>query len=84
MLRHRNAPFVAASAWYAAFIASGAGRVDGEVAFPLFDDAMISMTYARNLANGDGLVWNAGVVAEPFRADTAAGQEIVARLATLR
>jgi hypothetical protein len=26
----------------------------------LFDDPMISMTYARNLARGDGLVWNAG------------------------
>ena len=51
---------MAASVWYAAFIASGAGRVDGKVAFPLFDDAMISMTYARNLADGNGLVWNAG------------------------
>src|SRR5678816_2906350 len=28
--------------------------------FTLFDDAMVSMTYARNLAAGDGLVWNAG------------------------
>ena len=28
--------------------------------FVLFDDAMISMRYARNLANGDGLVWNPG------------------------
>ena len=28
--------------------------------FTLFDDAMISMQYAKNLANGDGLVWNAG------------------------
>jgi hypothetical protein len=25
--------------------------------YVLFDDAMISMTYARNFANGDGLVW---------------------------
>lgn len=30
--------------------------------FSLFDDAMISMTYARNLAEGHGLRWN---VAEP-------------------
>jgi len=28
--------------------------------FTLFDDAMISMQYAKNLANGDGLVWNPG------------------------
>jgi len=28
--------------------------------FCLLDDAMISMTYARNLAAGCGLVWNAG------------------------
>jgi hypothetical protein len=28
--------------------------------FSLFDDAMISMRYARNLAHGYGLVWNPG------------------------
>ncbi|HEX3050748.1 MAG TPA: glycosyltransferase family 39 protein [Aggregatilineaceae bacterium] len=28
--------------------------------FVLFDDAMVSMRFARNLANGDGLVWNPG------------------------
>jgi arabinofuranosyltransferase len=28
--------------------------------FSLFDDAMISMRYAKNLANGYGLVWNPG------------------------
>jgi len=28
--------------------------------FVLFDDAMISMRYARNLAHGEGLVWNPG------------------------
>ena len=32
----------------------------GERYFVLFDDAMISMRYARNLANGAGLVWNPG------------------------
>lgn len=36
------------------FIASG------ERYFVLFDDAMISMRYARNLAHGYGLVWNPG------------------------
>ena len=34
--------------------------VDGERYFSLFDDAMISMRYARNLAQGLGLVWNPG------------------------
>src|ERR1700751_2879355 len=34
--------------------------IDGQRYFSLFDDAMISMEYARNLANGYGLVWNAG------------------------
>lgn len=32
----------------------------GERYFCLFDDAMISMRYARNLAHGYGLVWNPG------------------------
>jgi hypothetical protein len=32
----------------------------GERYFVLFDDAMISMRYARNLAAGHGLVWNPG------------------------
>ena len=31
--------------------------------FVLFDDAMISMRYAKNLADGYGLVWNPGEVA---------------------
>jgi hypothetical protein len=34
---------------------AGAQRV-----YCLWDDGMISMTYARNLAQGHGLVWNAG------------------------
>jgi hypothetical protein len=34
--------------------------ISGERYFVLFDDAMISMRYARNLANGYGLVWNPG------------------------
>ncbi len=34
--------------------------VNGERYFVLFDDAMISMRYAKNLANGYGLVWNPG------------------------
>ena len=34
--------------------------VGGERYFSLFDDAMVSMRYARNLADGYGLVWNPG------------------------
>jgi len=33
---------------------------NGERYFVLFDDAMISMTFAKNLAEGYGLVWNPG------------------------
>jgi hypothetical protein len=41
------------------FIARTGFEVDGVTHFSLFDDAMISMRYARNLADGNGLVWNA-------------------------
>ena len=34
--------------------------VSGERYFVLFDDAMISMRYAKNFAAGHGLVWNPG------------------------
>jgi hypothetical protein len=34
--------------------------IGGDRFFTLFDDAMISMRYAENLANGYGLVWNPG------------------------
>ncbi len=44
----------------AAFIYHTSFRVGGERYFCLFDDAMISMRYARNLAEGHGLVWNPG------------------------
>lgn len=48
---------VALSVW---MIWRSAFRVGDHVTFNLFDDAMISMRYAHNLAGGDGLVWNAG------------------------
>ncbi len=34
--------------------------LNGERYFSLFDDAMVAMRYARNLADGYGLVWNPG------------------------
>lgn len=34
--------------------------IDGQRYYALFDDAMISMQYARNFAEGHGLAWNAG------------------------
>lgn len=48
------------AAYAAAFIYRTSFVIDGERYFALFDDAMISMQYARNLANGDGLVYVAG------------------------
>ena len=44
----------------ASFIMSTRFDVHGRTYFTLFDDAMVSMTYARNLAEGAGLVWNPG------------------------
>lgn len=42
------------------FICRTSFVVNGVRYFCLLDDAMISMTYARNLAAGRGLVWNIG------------------------
>lgn len=49
-----------ALAFYALFIARTSFTVSGTRYFVLFEDAMISMRYARNLAEGAGLTWNAG------------------------
>jgi hypothetical protein len=49
-----------ACVYYAAFILRTSFVLDGVRHFCLFDDAMISMRYARNLAHGYGLVWNPG------------------------
>ena len=56
------APVLAAVALAAVFLAQSAFTVNGEVFFSLFDDAMISMRYSRNLVDGYGLVWNPGEV----------------------
>src|SRR4029079_4952501 len=47
-------------AWAAMFIAHSAVETTSGRYFCLFDDAMVSLRYAWNLAHGDGLVWNPG------------------------
>lgn len=42
------------------FILRTSFNIDGEQFFCLYDDAMISMRYAKNFASGHGLVWNPG------------------------
>src|SRR5580765_6481303 len=46
--------------WAARFIARSAIETSHGRYFCLFDDAMVSLRYAWNLAHGDGLVWNPG------------------------
>ena len=48
-------------AWSAEFIRRTSFiAIDGVQRYCLFDDAMISMRYGRNLIEGNGLVWNPG------------------------
>lgn len=49
--------------WSVAYIFRTSFVLDGQRVFTLWDDAMISMTYAKNLANGVGFVWYAGAEA---------------------
>ncbi|MBX3190063.1 MAG: acyltransferase [Labilithrix sp.] len=51
---------LAALAFYVLFILRTSFSVGGARYFVLFEDAMISMRYARHLADGHGLVWNIG------------------------
>ncbi len=51
---------LAALVFYAVFIFRTSFVLGGTRTFVLFEDAMISMRYARNLAEGHGLVWNPG------------------------
>jgi hypothetical protein len=57
---------VAAAAYYAVFIGRSGFSFQGRTYFALFDDSMISMQYARNLAHGHGLVWNAAEHVEGY------------------
>ena len=50
----------------AATLRTASVRVDGTRYFFLDDDQMISMRYARNLAEGHGLVWNPGERVEGY------------------
>ncbi len=52
--------FTAYAVYAGIFIARTIFFVNGVPYSALFDDMMISMTYARNLAQGHGLVWNPG------------------------
>jgi len=54
------AVLLAAAGFYGLFIWRSAFGVHGQIYFTLIDDAMISMRYARHLAQGHGLVWNVG------------------------
>jgi hypothetical protein len=66
----RNALFVALLigflyyAWL--YIRATSFDVEGTRFYILFDDAMISMRYAYNLAHGNGLVWNPGERVQGF------------------
>ncbi|MFN7151118.1 MAG: hypothetical protein ACK4V6_16775 [Microthrixaceae bacterium] len=51
---------------YGCVVLTSSGVVDGRRSFTLFDDAMISMRYGRNLAEGSGLVYNAGEQVEGY------------------
>ncbi|HWW53289.1 MAG TPA: hypothetical protein VNY84_05950 [Acidimicrobiales bacterium] len=55
-----RAPVIFTLIFSAVFIVRASVTYAGTRYFTLFDDAMISMRYARNLAHGHGLVWNVG------------------------
>lgn len=59
-LRLRLGVALAALVFYAVFIFRTSFSIGGTRYFVLFEDAMISMRYARHLADGHGLVWNIG------------------------
>lgn len=51
---------------YVAFVHRSSVTIDGIRTSTLFDDAMISMRYGRNLADGNGLVFNRGEAVEGY------------------
>jgi arabinofuranosyltransferase len=58
--QHLRWPLVVTATLSGFFILRTIFTLGGEPAFSLFDDAMVSMRYAANLASGHGLVWNPG------------------------
>jgi hypothetical protein len=60
------AAFAAVIGLYVAHSLSASLLIDGVRWFWLDDDQMISMRYARNLAEGNGLVWNLGERVEGY------------------
>lgn len=52
--------------WLPAMLFGRSVVIDGERYWWLFDDAMISMRYARNAAKGIGLVWNPSEYVEGY------------------
>lgn len=48
------------------YILASSFIINGTRYYVLFDDAMVSMRYAYNLAHGNGLVWNIGERVEGF------------------
>ncbi len=50
----------AATLFYLHFMVRGSVTFDGRTYFTLFDDAMISMKFAKTLASGGGFTWNPG------------------------
>ena len=54
-------PYLAGAIFYITFLSRETFTLEGKLSFGLFDDAMISMTYARNLAEGFGLRWHAAL-----------------------
>ncbi len=60
------APYVIATVWSIVGAAQASRTIDGQRYFWLDDDQMVSMRYARNLADGAGLVWNPGEYVEGY------------------
>jgi len=67
-LRHLLFTFIILGYFYYAhrYIEATSITVNNEKHYILFDDAMISMRYAYNLAHGNALVWNTGERVEGF------------------
>lgn len=64
--RVERAVIAGLAACYLGFVLRSAAVIDGRTTFTLVDDAMISMRYGRNLAEGNGLVFNAGEQVEGY------------------